>query len=157
MGLETWLGDYDSLLLSFFALIVMFTACVWKTKKKHILKWSLSNRTINFLIAFMVIGMLVTVTCVDYAEEYVSNFRFSVLTIILCAISYVSVGILGVFIIHIRNVNEKMDGMLQNEIVLKDMQKSYYEALLKKEEETRSYRHDMVRHFKRKIPYRKSS
>ncbi len=146
VGLETWLGDYDSLLLSFFALIVMFTACVWKTKKKHILKWSLSNRTINFLIAFMVIGMLVTVTCVDYAEEYVSNFRFSVLTIILCAISYVSVGILGVFIIHIRNVNEKMDGMLQNEIVLKDMQKSYYEALLKKEEETRSYRHDMVGH-----------
>lgn len=144
--LEAWLGEYDSLLLSIIALLATVIVWIWQTKKKCTLKWSLSNRTINFLIAFMVIGMLLTVGCIDYAEDYVSNFRFSVLTIILCAVSYVSVGILGVFIIHIRNVNEKMDGMLQNEIVLKDMQKSYYEALLKREEETRNYRHDMVGH-----------
>lgn len=144
--LEVLLGDYDSLLLSFLVLLVVAAVWLWKTKKKRILKWSLNSRTINFLIAFMVIGLLLTVACVDYAEDYVSNFRFSVLTIILCAVSYVSVGILGVFIIHIRNVNETMDEMLQNEIVLNEMQKSYYEALLKKEEETRSYRHDMVGH-----------
>lgn len=144
--LEVLLGDYDSLLLSFLVLLVVAAVWLWKTKKKRILKWNLNSRTINFLIAFMVVGMLLTVGCIDYAEDYVSNFRFSVLTIILCAISYVSVGILGVFIIHTRNINETMDVMLQNEIVLKEMQKSYYEALLKKEEETRSYRHDMTGH-----------
>ncbi len=144
--LEVWLGEYDSLLLSFLALLMVSVVWMWKMKKKRILRRSLSNRTINFLIAFMVIGLLLTVACVDYAEDYVQNFRFSVLTIILCVVSYVSVGILGVFIIHIRNVNETMDEMLQNEIVLNEMQKSYYEALLKKEEETRSYRHDMVGH-----------
>lgn len=144
--LDDWLGEYDSLLLSFFSLLVILAVWIWKAKKKRAFTWRLSRRTINFLIAFMVIGLLLTVACVDYAEDYVSNFRFSVLTIILCAISYVSVGILGVFIIHIRNVNETMDEMLQNEIVLNEMQKSYYEALLKKEEETRNYRHDMVGH-----------
>ncbi len=144
--IDTLLGVYDSLLLSFLGVIVSFVACAWKTKKKNIKKWRLKGRTVNSLIAFMVVGMHITVACVGYAEKFVSNFKFSVLTIILCAISYVSVGILGVFVIHIRNVNEKMDEMLQNEIVLKDMQKSYYEALLKKEEETRNYRHDMVGH-----------
>lgn len=141
-----WLGEYDSLLLSFLTLLVVIVVWRWKVKKNHVLKWSLSSRTVNFLIAFMVIGILITVGCVDYAEEYVCKFRYSVLTIILCAVSYVSVGILGVFIIHIRNVNETMDEMLQNEIVMKETQKSYYEALLKKEEETRNYRHDMVGH-----------
>lgn len=144
--LEVWLGEYDSLLLSFLVLLTVTAAWIWKVKKKRILKKRLSSRTINAMIAFMVVGLLLTVGCIDYAEDYVSNFRFSVLTIILCAISYVSVGILGVFIIHIRNVNETMDEMLQNEIVMKEMQKSYYEALLKKEEETRNYRHDMVGH-----------
>ena len=146
VDLEAWLGAYDSLLLSFFALFVILVVWIWKIKKKSVLRWKLSCRTINVLIAFMVIGLLLTVACVDYAEDYVSNFRFSVLTIVLCAVSYVSVGILGVFIIHVRNVNETMDEMLQNEIVLNEMQKSYYEALLKKEEETRNYRHDMTGH-----------
>lgn len=145
VDLEVQLGNYDSVLLSFFALLVTFIACIWKNKK-GIKKWNLSSRTVNVLIVFMIIGMLFTVGCVDYAEEYVSNIRFSVVTIILCVTSYVSIGILGAFIIHIRNVNETMDEMLQNEIVLKDMQKSYYEALLEKEEETRNYRHDMVGH-----------
>ncbi len=145
VDLEVQVGDYECVLLSFFALLVTLIACMWKSKK-GIRKWNLSSRTVNVLIVFMIIAMIFTVGCVDYAEEYVSNIRYSVVTIILCVTSYVSIGILGVFIIHIRNVNETMDEMLQNEIVLKDMQKSYYEALLEKEEETRNYRHDMIGH-----------
>lgn len=144
--LEVLLGEYDSLVLSFLTLLAVSVAYLWKTKNKSILKRGLSKRTINFMIGFMIVGMLITVACVDFAEEYVSNIGFSVLTTVLCVTSYVSIGILGVFIIHIRKVNETMDEMLQNEIVLKDMQKSYYEALLEKEEETRNYRHDMVGH-----------
>lgn len=127
-------------------MITVLIACIWKKKRRKVKRWNLNNRTLYFLIVFMVIGMLVTVSCVDYAEEYVSNLRFSILTIILCAVSYVSIGMLGIFVIHIRNVNGKMEEMLQSEIILKDMQKSYYEALLKKEEETRNYRHDMAGH-----------
>ncbi len=145
VDLEVQIGNYDSVILSFFALSVTLFACIWKNKKGRS-KWNLSGRTVNFLIVFMILCMLFTVGCVDYAEEYVSNIRYSVLTIILCVTSYVSIVILGVFIVHIRNTNEKIDDMLQNEIVLRELQKSSYEELLRREEETRNYRHDMVGH-----------
>ena len=136
-----------SIILSLLVLTTVVIAAIWKKISKNLKMSEMNSRTIYLLIVFMVVGMLATVSCVDYAEKYVSSMRFSIFTIVLCAISYVSIGMLGIFVIHIQDVNKKMDAMLQNEIVLKDMQKSYYEALLKKEEETRRYRHDMAGHF----------
>lgn len=143
--LESYLGEYVSFVLSVFVLLAVSIMFLWK-KKKKIKKWDVNNRALYWLILIMIFGMLVTVACVDFAEAYVSNLKFSVVTIILCATMYVSIGTLGVFVIRIRAVNAKMEELLQNEMTLKEMQKSYYETLLSKEEETRSYRHDMVGH-----------
>lgn len=61
-------------------------------------------------------------------------------------ISFIAIGILGVFIVYIRNTNEKMEQMIRSEILLKQIQKHYYKKMLEKEEETRRYRHDINNH-----------
>lgn len=144
--LESYLGEYVSFVLSVFVLLAVVIMFFWKKRRKKVKKWDVNNRALYGLILIMIFGMLVTVACVDFAEAYVSNFKYSVVTIILCATMYVSIGMLGVFVIRIRAVNARMEELLQNEMTLKEMQKSYYETLLSKEEETRSYRHDMVGH-----------
>lgn len=100
-----------------------------------------------FLLAVLVaIGMLLTVAGLDVAREYIKNVRFQVMAITLSVISYSGIGVLMLFALYIRNADEQMKQIVENEILLKNMQKHYYEALLKREADTRRYRHDMVNH-----------
>lgn len=94
----------------------------------------------------MATGMLFTVAGLNYARRYVDNPKFHLLVIGCCAVSYMSICLLGVCAIYLKRTNEKTEQMMQNEILLKDMQKRYYAALLEREEDTRKYRHDMVNH-----------
>ncbi len=110
---------------------------VWKNR---------NSKSIYFLVLFMVLEMLVTVTLLNFVGDYTDNRGFAVLAMFLGATSYVAIGILGVFVVYIRNMNAKNEEMLQSELQLKEMQKKYYEALLEREEETRRYRHDLANH-----------
>lgn len=111
--------------------------------KTHI---ELSKRMLYTLVLIMAVVMLITASGFNFAGKYVPVKWFSVVVIILTAVSYFSIGLLGIFVVHIRHVNEKLDEMLQNEILLKKTERTYYEAMLEKEEETRRYRHDMIGH-----------
>ncbi len=53
---------------------------------------------------------------------------------------------IGLLIIDLRKVNGFMHSYLETERQLKNTQKEYYELLLKKEEETRKFRHDIQNH-----------
>ena len=91
--------------------------------------------------------MLFTVAELEYARhEITDNGRFYNISFALCLVSYISIGLVGFFAIYIKMVNEQMEQMVENEILLKKMQKHYYEELLGKEEDTRRYRHDMNNH-----------
>lgn len=103
-------------------------------------------KKIYYLVLFMAITMVLTIASLYYAERYVANERFTIIVIALCALAFVGIGILGMFVIYIRNTNIKIEEMLENEKQQKIMQKQYYEALLEKEEDTRRYRHDMANH-----------
>ncbi len=56
-------------------------------------------------------------------------------------------GVLGVFMIYIKNTNENVKKLLNEERNIIKMNTRNYELLLEKEKETRSYRHDMNKHF----------
>lgn len=45
-----------------------------------------------------------------------------------------------------KSINEKMGKLIETERALKQMSENYYSTLLRKEEETRKYRHDMNNH-----------
>lgn len=62
--------------------------------------------------------------------------------IVIC----IGVYLLVLFVIYIKNAHERMERLLKTEQLMKESQVNYYKQLLKKESETRKYRHDMVNH-----------
>ena len=142
---ERWGREFE-VAVSVLGGVLLFLAYVWKRKHPHKEYKELSKRTLYILVLVMVFVMLITASGFNFAGKYVPVKWFSVAAIVLTAVSYFSIGLLGIFVVHIRHVNEKLDEMLQNEMMLKEAERAYYEALLEKEEETRRYRHDMVGH-----------
>lgn len=108
--------------------------------------WNRLTKQLYYWIIIMVISMNITVAGLNFAKDYVNNAKFAVLATWLCVITYISVGMLSMFVFYIKRTNEHIEKMLQQETLAKDMQKYYYEELLEREEDTRKYRHDMVNH-----------
>lgn len=108
--------------------------------------WSSLASKLYYWIVIMAVSMILTISCLSFAKDYVVNDRFAVAATWFCAISYLSIGILSMFVFYIKRTNEHMKQLLQREILARNMQQHYYEELLAKEEETRKYRHDMSNH-----------
>lgn len=108
--------------------------------------WNGLTKRLYYWIVIMAISMLITVSGLNFAKEYVGNSKFAVVATGFCVVSYIGVGILSIFVFYIKRMNERMEQMLQREVLSRDMQQYYYEELLAKEEDTRRYRHDMVNH-----------
>ena len=64
----------------------------------------------------------------------------------LIVIYYTSIMMIILFLLYMNNTNKKIKKHLEIERLLNDTQKNYYETMLKKEEDTRRYRHDMINH-----------
>ena len=61
----------------------------------------------------IVIKMLVTVTVLNDLRNYVQEFSSSVEIVILGVAAYVSIGLLGIFVVYVRNVNIRLEEMLR--------------------------------------------
>lgn len=107
---------------------------------------SLFNKHVSVFVIVMSIIMMITIVGLDIARESVSGHGFRVFSAIIIGLANGSVVLLGVCTVYINRTNRKIERLLESEIRLKDLQKCYYESLLKKEEETKSFRHDMVNH-----------
>jgi len=135
-----------SSIISLFLIIILAAA----KKRKDILNnykfVKFIRERISIIVLIMAISLLLTIAELNYARTYIMNERFEIITTIISIISFFSVGLLGLFIIYIKNTNVKMEQLLESERKLKDMHIKYYEALLEKEEDTRKYRHDLNNH-----------
>ena len=115
-------------------------------KRKFNINGKYTHHIITATMGVMAIALLLTVISLRYAEEYVNSKRFSILSNVLIILSYSGIVILGLFIIYTRNANENYKQLLKTEYLLRHLQKSHYEIMLAKEEETRSFRHDISNH-----------
>ncbi len=129
-------------------ILVLSVMNIVKGKKKGIVqKFGESVMAkLNYLVAVTTIVLYFTISGLNYIERYIPKRDFTESILCLCVMAYMCVGVLGGLAIYIRRVNYKMNEMLQRERLLNDMQQYYYETLLKKEEDTRRYRHDMANH-----------
>ena len=139
-----WESLVESLLTLFIVLVLFLVQkkCIkmggeWQ---KHL------EKLIMPLIVLVALEIVVTIASLDYADVYINNSRFKTAATILCLFAYLSIGMLVVFIIYIKQVNKKMERLVENELLLQDMQRQYYESLLEREENTRRYRHDISNH-----------
>lgn len=117
----------------------------------------------KFVLIFLFSGLLMTFTIsgVDWIRDDLSGsgaveviigmpggkgIWFYILSLVASALFHLCLCVWGMFTIYTDSINKKMEHMIDNEKALGRMQKSYYDALLEKEADTRKYRHDMINH-----------
>lgn len=135
----------DSLLTLLTVLLLYITQKVYRKRRDGVFFQHL-KKLIAPIVFLMALEIVVTVTGLDYASTYFDNPRFQTLVSVLCLFSYLGIEILGFIIVYIKRSNEKIEKLVEDELLMQDMQKRYYESLLEREEDTRRYRHDMANH-----------
>lgn len=120
-------------------------------KKRKIMennRWAqlLKKGAIYTCIVIMALAIPLTITGLTFMAEKVNDPALTRGMGILTAVFFFSMIALAIFIIYVNDINKKMKKFLEVEKNLKDTQKSYYEAMLSKEEDTRRFRHDVVNH-----------
>lgn len=101
---------------------------------------------IYFIIGAIVLSMMFCLAVLEYAKAYIQNSRYIILCDIMYVAVHISIFLMVVFIVYIKSTNERMGQLLKSEKLLKEMQVNHYKQLLRKEENTRKYRHDMKNH-----------
>lgn len=109
-------------------------------KKTHI------NSAIYFVIGILILLMLLCLSILNQVIIYFPNDKYILLCDILNIAILISIFLLVIFVIYIKNTHERMEQLLKSERLLKESQVNYYKQSLKKEADTRKYRHDMVNH-----------
>lgn len=140
-----YLKIINYLIIKFCALISIVILSVikkriYKNQKAHI------NSAVYFIIGIIVISMMFCLAVLNNMIGYFPNSNYMILCNILNTAILMSIFFLIVFVIYIKNTHEKMEQLLKTEKLLKESQVSYYKQVLKKEADTRKYRHDMVNH-----------
>lgn len=136
------------LLESILTLSILVFFHLFKIKEKINRKSLLSfvKKKVIFAVIFMIVCLILNITGVLYLQRYVSDRDLGMFIDILSLTALACMVGVVVFIIYIKNANEKMEILIETERNLKQMQENYYTSLLEREENTRRYRHDMIGH-----------
>lgn len=94
----------------------------------------------------MALSLSLMVVILDEVDVYIKNKDLRIVSELLENSSILAIAIVIIMAIQIRENHDQIQGLLENEVHINNIKKFYYESLLKKEEETRMYRHDMNNH-----------
>lgn len=137
------------LLKDIMSILFLGTGILIKKKSNKAFKERLRRLTesnLNFVIIFTALIITFTISLLGYSKRMISNERYQIMAVTISGIAYISIGFLGGIALYIKRLNDETKRLMKNEVLLKNMQKKYYKALLEKEKETRAYRHDMSNH-----------
>lgn len=103
----------------------------------------------NFFLVLVLIGMMGLISCVaiDQLRQAMPAGRTKVVFTVVSLEVIVSLFLMAFLALFINYVNDKLRGVMESEKKLKYIELNYYEQLLKKEEDTRKYRHDIMNHY----------
>ncbi len=104
------------------------------------------NSIIYIIIGIVASSMMFCLAFLNRVVIHLHNSKYTILCNALNVAILISIFLLVVFVIYIKNTHERMEQLLKTEQLLKESQVSYYKQVLKKEKDTRKYRHDMVNH-----------
>ena len=126
------------------AIIIIFLSIiknkVMRYQKTHI------DSMIYFIIGVIIVSMMICSNVLIYVAGYVPEKGYKIFCNMLNIAVLISIFLLIIFVVYIKNTHERMEQLLKTEKLLKESQVSYYKQSLKKETDTRQYRHDMVNH-----------
>lgn len=120
---------------------------VWlKNKKKGERKRAHINSNIYLVLGIVVLSMMFSLGVLNYAISYLPNNKYVIFCNIINFSVHISIFLLISSVLYIKNTHERMEQLLKTERLLKESQVNYYRQILKKETDTRKYRHDMMNH-----------
>ena len=97
-------------------------------------------------IVMMAVAIPLTIAELNILSKKYNNMGNMKMIQLLSAMSMLGIVILGLVLIYIYGMNQKMKSYLEIERMLKQTQKNYYEAVIEKEENTKKFRHDISNH-----------
>lgn len=134
----------EVLCIGFISLGLLIKKLLKNDRRKKLLK--IADKYLIFTTIFTAMIIAITVALLQYSGRLTNDIRYQNIVEVVSGIAYISLGFMGGMTLYVLHVNEEMRSLMNNEVMIKDMQKKYYEALLDQEKETRAYRHDMANH-----------
>lgn len=138
------LSNKGYLLCSLIILLIFGLAILGKRKKVYLFSkpMKILQQWLPVMLIVMAIFLLLTIAGLKYAAQWVEHPRFTLFVEVVSILGPISVGLLGIFLIYIKNTNERMKELMDIERSWAKLNTHTYELLLEKEEDTRRYRHD---------------
>lgn len=140
-----WILNDKHFLAKCLTVPVLFAWSVLKTKVK-IGKAAFVKLYIYLIIGISAWSMLLCLAAMNYGKNFSENTGFIKFCNILNIVIHISTFLLVASVVYIKDTHERMEALLKQEQMLKEMQVNHYKHLLKKEEDTRKYRHDINNH-----------
>ena len=126
---------WEVMILVCMAIVISINTLMKRCKK------SFAHELVQCAVIFADICLCMCASYV-FQDAQESNFHFW-----LGALSFIGVVFLGSQIFIILEMNKALKDAVIQEKLLNGMQKDYYQSILRTEDETRKYRHDMNNHF----------
>lgn len=129
--------------------IIIVLSLIYSRKKSflHDLKFkAYIRKSLIPLLIFVTFEVVSLVVWLNLSLEDSPSAKSYIVGSLLNTSSMISIGIIVIIVIYIKNTNDKLEQMIVLEQQMKQWQANYYETLLEKEQATRKYRHDMNNH-----------
>ena len=147
---ELWgsFPKYKVLLSSVIGVIILMGLNILKycVKRNKSEKKRISIEYIWIIVIGMLANVLLTAAGLYAVKGEIHNERLKNFIRVTNIYSYIAVILIVLFMIYIRNTNQRLQQAIKLERQLKKAQEQYYHSLLQKEEETRKSRHDWNNH-----------
>lgn len=129
---------------------VLFLLGIYFVRRKHgdndlLTRWM--GLLLPFLMLAVIMTLFLTIVGLSRAYEMVDEPFFRDFVEKMVPAAFVSVWLLSLFVFYIMKVNEDINEARKRERELYVAQKNYYELLLRREEDTKQFRHDLQNHF----------
>lgn len=133
-------------LLSSLCGLVIISGLFYVSQRGWIKRFEVKQRILFGLLFFCALDMETLVASVNLLKNYVTDSYASVVIQTIVSLSYISLFFLFWSLVFLWRQGQERKKQLSMERELKNSQKIYYELLLKKEEQTRCFRHDIDNH-----------
>lgn len=147
---ELWgsFPKYKVLLSSVIGVIILMGLNILKycVKRNKSEKKRISIEYIWIIVIGMLANVLLTAAGLYAVKGEIHNERLKNFICVTNIYSYIAVILIVLFMIYIRNTNQRLQQAIKLERQLKKAQEQYYHSLLQKEEDTRKSRHDWNNH-----------
>lgn len=144
-GISLKIQDVISSLIDLVILLIVAVLYNKIREKDSGIKNTFRKLVIPILI-MVTVEIMAVIVYLDLLLESTHKLRDHILGSVLCIFAMISIGVLFAIVYYVKYMNEKMQRMMEMEKELYQLEVQHFEELLKKEDKTKEFRHDIINH-----------